>query len=55
MDTGVLRRHDVEPLAQLLLAAMAEASLMIATALDPATAQAQVEGPLLALLKGLRA
>ena len=55
MDTGVLRRHAVEPLAQLLLAAMAEAGLMVATAPDPASARDQVEAAVLALLEGLRA
>ena len=55
MDAGVLRRQAVEPLAQLLLAAMAEAGLMVATAPDPAAARDQVEAPLLALLEGLRA
>lgn len=55
MDTGALRRHPVEPLAQLLLAAMAEAGLMVATAADPAAARDQVEAALLALLDGLRA
>ena len=55
MDAGVLRRHAVEPLAQLLLAAMAEAGLMVATAPDPDAAREQVEAALLALLEGLRA
>lgn len=54
MDAGVLRRHAVEPLAQLLLAAMAEAGLMVATAPDPSAARDQVEAALLALLEGLR-
>lgn len=55
MDVGVLRRHAVEPLAQLLLAAMAEAGLMVATSPDPAAARDQVEAALLVLLEGLRA
>lgn len=54
MDAGVLAAQPVEPLAQLLLAAMAEAGLMVATAADPAAARAEVEGPLRALLEGLR-
>ena len=54
MDAGVLRRRPVEPVAHLLLAAMAEAGLMIATAPDPAAAREQVEASLLALLEGLR-
>lgn len=55
MDAGVLRRRPVEPLAHLLLAAMAEAGLMVATASEPAAARERVEPPLLALLEGLRA
>jgi AcrR family transcriptional regulator len=54
MDAGVLRRRPVEPLAHLLLAAMAEAGLMVATAPDTGAARDAVEGPLLALLEGLR-
>jgi len=55
MDAGVLRRRPVEPLAHLLLAAMAEAGLMVGTAADPAEEREAVEGPLMALLEGLRA
>jgi AcrR family transcriptional regulator len=55
MQAGVLRRQPVEPLAHLLLAAMAEGGLMIATAPDPAAARAAVEPSLLAVLEGLRA
>jgi AcrR family transcriptional regulator len=55
MDAGLLRRQPVEPLAHLLLAAMAEAGLMVATASDPAAEREAVEAPLLALLDGLRA
>jgi hypothetical protein len=54
MDAGALAPQPAEPLAQLLLAAMAEAGLIVATAPDPAIARAQVDGPLLALLEGLR-
>ncbi len=55
MDEGLLRRRDVQPLAHMLMGAMVEASMMIANAADPAAARAEVEGPLLALLEGLRA
>src|SRR6266700_4097739 len=49
MTAGILASRPVEPLAQLLLAAMAEAGLIVATAADPAAAREQVEAPLLAL------
>lgn len=55
MDQGLMRRRDAEPLAHMLMGAMVEASMMIANAADPAAARAEVEGPLLALLEGLRA
>jgi len=55
MDAGLLARRDVQPLAHMLMGAMVEASMMIANAADPAAARAEVEGPLLALLEGLRA
>jgi AcrR family transcriptional regulator len=55
MDSGVLRRREVQPLAHMLMGAMVEASMMIANAADPAAMRAEVEGPLLALLEGLRA
>src|SRR5829696_10493643 len=55
MDSGVLRRREVQPLAHMLLGAMVEASMLIADAADPDAARREVEGPLLALLEGLRA
>jgi AcrR family transcriptional regulator len=55
MDADLLARRDVQPLAHMLMGAMVEASMMIANAPDPAAARAEVEGPLLALLEGLRA
>ena len=55
MDAGLIIRADVRTLAHLLLAALAEASLLIASADDPHTARAEVEQTLLALLNGLRA
>ena len=54
MDEGQITRTDVRTLAHLLLAALAEASLLIASADDPHAARAQVERTLLALLDGLR-
>jgi len=55
MDAGLLRRQEVQPLAHMLLGAMVEASMLIADAADPDAARREVEGPLLALLEGLRA
>ena len=55
MDAGILARQPVRPLAHLLLAAMTEACLIVASASDQAAARAEVEGPLVALLEGLRA
>ena len=55
MDSGLMRGRDAEPLAHMLMGAMVEASMMIANAADPAAARAEVEGPLLELLEGLRA
>jgi AcrR family transcriptional regulator len=54
MDAGQILRADVRTLAHLLLSALAEASLLIASAEDPAAARAEVERTLLALLDGLR-
>jgi hypothetical protein len=54
MDAGQIVRADVRTLAHLLLAALAEASLLIASADDPGAARAEVERTLLALLDGLR-
>jgi AcrR family transcriptional regulator len=54
MDGGVFRPQAVQPLAHMLLGAMVEASMLIASAPDPAVARREVEGPLLALLEGLR-
>lgn len=56
MDAGLMRRRDdVRALAHMLLGAMVEASMLIADAADPAAARREVEGPLLALVEGLRA
>jgi AcrR family transcriptional regulator len=55
MDEGQIARADVRTLAHLLLAALAEASLLIASADDPRAAREEVEGTLMLLLDGLRA
>jgi AcrR family transcriptional regulator len=55
MDAGQIRRADVRTLAHLLLSALAEAALLIASADDPQAERAEVERTLLALLDGLRA
>src|SRR5215210_5036882 len=54
MDAGLIIRADVRTLAHLLLSALAEASLLIASADDPQAARTEVERTLLALLDGLR-
>src|SRR5829696_8686960 len=53
MDRGVLAPQPVRPLAHLMMGAMAEASMVIANAEDPAAARDEVELPLLALIRGL--
>jgi AcrR family transcriptional regulator len=55
MDRGVFRPQEVRPLAHLLLGSMTEAAMMIAYAPDHEATRREVEGPLLALLGGLRA
>jgi AcrR family transcriptional regulator len=55
MDEGQIARGDVRTLAHLLLAALAEASLLIASADDPRAAREAVERTLMLLLDGLRA
>ncbi len=54
MEAGVLRKVPIEPLSHLLLAAMAEAALMIANADDPKAARKEAEAGLTELLEGLR-
>jgi AcrR family transcriptional regulator len=54
MDRGLVRRQEVRPLAHLLLGAITEAAMMIAHASDREAARRDVEGPLLALLEGLK-
>jgi AcrR family transcriptional regulator len=55
MDEGQIARGDVRTLAHLLLAALAEASLLIASENDPRAAREDVERTLMLLLDGLRA
>ena len=55
MDAGVLRRVPIEPLSHLLLAALAEAALMIANAENPKATRKEVEAALIGLIEGLRA
>jgi AcrR family transcriptional regulator len=55
MDSGVIRKLPIEPLSHLLLAALAEAALMIANADDPRATRREVEAGLVEVLEGLRA
>ena len=54
MDAGALRRQPVRPIAQLMLATMGEAGLVVANAADPVATRGEVEGALMAWLDGLR-
>jgi AcrR family transcriptional regulator len=53
MQQGAIPRQDPDPLAHLLLAALGEAALLIASADDPKAARKRVEQPVMALLDGL--
>lgn len=53
IDAGAIREQPIEPLGHLLLAAMGEAGIMVATAENPAAKRAEVEASLLGLLEGL--
>ena len=55
MDSGELRRGNPEATAHLVLAALIEAGLLIATARDPKAARRRAEPPLMEMLAGLRA
>ena len=55
MDRGAIRPQPVRPLAHLMLGALGEAGMVIATAEEPEAARAEVEQAVLALLAGLRA
>ena len=54
MDSGAMRRQDTRVLGHLMLGALGEAAMLIGNADDPRAARAEVEGPLLSLLDGLR-
>jgi hypothetical protein len=53
IDAGRIEQQPVRPLAHLLLAAMGEAGIIVASADDPAATRLEVEPALLALLDGL--
>jgi AcrR family transcriptional regulator len=55
MDAGELRRTDPEATAQLAMAALIEAGLLIATSRDRRAARTAAEPPLMEMLEGLRA
>ena len=55
MESGELRKTDPEATAHLVMAALIEAGLLIATARDRASARAAAEPPLMEMLEGLRA
>ena len=54
MDAGLIEQQPIEPLAHMLLGAMAEAGLLIAHAEDPAAARREVGDSLDRLMQGLR-
>jgi AcrR family transcriptional regulator len=54
MAEQVMRRQPIDVLAHLILSAVIEAALLIATAPDHTTARADAEQTLLALITGLR-
>jgi hypothetical protein len=54
MDAGALGRAPVDPLAQLLLAALEEAMLYVARAEDPRRARAEAGVALARIVDGLR-
>lgn len=55
MAAGQLRHQPVKPLAYLLLAAIGEAGMLVASADDPQAMREEIEPALLGLLEGLRA
>jgi AcrR family transcriptional regulator len=55
MDAGVLRPADVTILGHMLLAALGEAAMLLASAEDPRAERKRVEGTILTMLEGLRA
>ncbi|MFL5821580.1 MAG: TetR/AcrR family transcriptional regulator [Solirubrobacteraceae bacterium] len=55
MDAGVLRSADVTLLAHMLLAALGEAAMLLASSTDPRAERERVETTILIMLEGLRA
>lgn len=53
MAAGRMSRRPVAPLASLLVAALGEAGILVASADDPAAARPEVEAAVLALIDGL--
>jgi AcrR family transcriptional regulator len=54
MEAGLIEQQPIEPLAHLLLGAMAEGGLLIARAEEPAAARREVGDSLDRILQGLR-
>jgi AcrR family transcriptional regulator len=54
MEAGLIEEQPIEPLAHMLLGAMAEGGLLIARADDPAAARREVGDSLDRILRGLR-
>jgi len=54
MESGALPRQPVKPLAHMLLGALTEAAMLIATAEEPAVVRAEVGESVDRLLEGLR-
>jgi AcrR family transcriptional regulator len=55
MDAGVLRSADVTLLAHMLLAALGEAAMLLASSEDPQAERERLEATILTMLEGLRA
>jgi AcrR family transcriptional regulator len=55
IDAGRIPKQPVRPLAHLLLAALGEAGIMVATADDPQAARKEIEPALAGLIDGLTA
>jgi len=53
MTVGRIPRQPVAPLASLLVAALGEAGILVATAADPVSARGEVEHAVLSLIDGL--
>lgn len=53
MDAGRIPKQPVTPLAHLLVAALGEAAIMVATASNPKRARREVEPALISVLRGL--